>query len=94
MAKPLKYEPPPVSSSSGSKDKRPDVANDGGQPSTGSSSQGTTRQTQGKLVFGSNVNRTKEPEKEPAKEPKQEEPLKKDEPKFQPFTGKKYSLKG
>ncbi|CAL5377089.1 unnamed protein product [Camellia sinensis] len=92
--KPLKYEPPPVSSSSGSKDKRPDVASGGGQPSTGSSSQGTTRQTQGKLVFGSNVNRTKEPQKEPAKEPKQEEPSKKDEPKFQPFTGKKYSLKG
>ncbi|THG09899.1 hypothetical protein TEA_008718 [Camellia sinensis var. sinensis] len=68
--KPLKYEPPPVSSSSGSKDKRPDVASGGGQPSTGSSSQGT------------------------AKEPKQEEPSKKDEPKFQPFTGKKYSLKG
>ncbi|KAI8025879.1 Ubiquitin recognition factor in ER-associated degradation protein 1 [Camellia lanceoleosa] len=93
--KPLKYEPPPVSSSSGSKDKRPDVASGGGQPSTGSSSQGTTRQTQGKLVFGSNVNCTKEPQmQEPAKEPKQEEPSKKDEPKFQPFTGKKYSLKG
>ncbi|KAI8025379.1 hypothetical protein LOK49_LG02G03764 [Camellia lanceoleosa] len=93
--KPLKYEPPPVSSSSGSKDKRSDVASGGGQPSTGSSSQGTTRQTQGKLVFGSNVNRTKEPQKqELTKETKQEEPSKKDEPKFQPFTGKKYSLKG
>ncbi|KAI8025382.1 Replication-associated protein [Camellia lanceoleosa] len=42
--KPLKYEHPPVSSSSGSKDKRPDVASGGGQPSTGSSSQDVTLQ--------------------------------------------------
>ncbi|KAI8533086.1 hypothetical protein RHMOL_Rhmol11G0268800 [Rhododendron molle] len=91
--KPLKYQPPPVSSS-GSKEKQPSVANGGGQSSVGSSSQGSTRQTQGKLVFGSNVNRTKDPQKEPAKEPKQEQPPKKEEPKFQPFSGKKYSLKG
>ncbi|XP_057493519.1 uncharacterized protein LOC130779025 isoform X1 [Actinidia eriantha] len=92
--KPLNYQPPPAVSSSGSKDKRPDMANGGGQPSAGSSSQGSTRQTQGKLVFGSNVNRAKDPQKEPAKEPKQEQPPKKEEPKFQAFTGKKYSLKG
>ena len=61
--KPLNYQPPPVVSSSGSKDKRPDMANGGGQPSAGSSSQGSTRQTQGKLVFGSNVNRAKDPQK-------------------------------
>lgn len=94
--KPLKYQPPPVSSS-GSKDKRPEVTNGGGQPSAGSSSQSTARQSQGKLVFGSNANRSsKEPQKEAAKETttKKEEPPKKEEPKFQPFTGKKYSLKG
>ncbi|GMP64021.1 hypothetical protein CsSME_00025474 [Camellia sinensis var. sinensis] len=94
--KPLNYQPPSVSSSSfGSKDKRPNVANGGGQRSSaGSTSQGTTRETQGKLVFGGNVNRTKDPQKEAAKEPKQEQPPKKEEPKFQPFTGRKYSLKG
>uniref|UniRef100_A0A5B6ZW79 Putative Ubiquitin fusion degradation protein UFD1 n=1 Tax=Davidia involucrata TaxID=16924 RepID=A0A5B6ZW79_DAVIN len=91
--KPLKYEPPPVSSS-GSKDKRPYVANVAGQPSAGSSSQSTSRQSQGKLVFGSNANHTKETQKEAAKQTKQEQPEKKEEPKFQPFTGKKYSLKG
>uniref|UniRef100_A0A5B6ZT41 Ubiquitin fusion degradation protein 1 n=1 Tax=Davidia involucrata TaxID=16924 RepID=A0A5B6ZT41_DAVIN len=91
--KPLKYQPPPVSSS-GSKDKRPDVANGGGQRSAGSSSQNSNRQSQGKLVFGSNVNRTKETQKEAAKPTKQDQPQKKEEPKFQPFSGKKYSLKG
>lgn len=57
--KPLKNEPLPASSSSGSKDKRPaNVSNGCGQPSAGSSSssQSSTRQTQGKLVFGSNAN--------------------------------------
>ncbi|XP_059638328.1 uncharacterized protein LOC132280190 [Cornus florida] len=92
--KPLAYQPAPVSS--GSKDKRPEVANGGGQLSAGSSSQGTSRQSQGKLVFGgSNVNRAKETQKEAAKETKQEQqPQQKQEPKFQPFSGKKYSLKG
>ncbi|XP_052186447.1 uncharacterized protein LOC127797512 [Diospyros lotus] len=87
--KPLTYQPPPLSSSA-SKDRQPDVAN-GGQASAGSSSQGTARQAQGKLVFGSS---SKAPQKEAAKEPKQEQQPKKDDPKFQPFTGKKYSLKG
>ncbi|KAM7470840.1 hypothetical protein LguiA_009023 [Lonicera macranthoides] len=89
--KPLNYQPPPVSSSSGSKDKKPDVSNSGGQ----SSSQGASRQSQGKLVFGSNANRNTDKQKEPAKEAKQEpQAQKNEEPKFQPFTGKKYSLKG
>ncbi|KAJ1395557.1 Ubiquitin fusion degradation protein Ufd1-like [Sesbania bispinosa] len=72
--KPLNYQPPPLSSS-GSKDKKPDVPN-------------------GKLVFGSNANRTKETGKE--KESKQEPaPAKeKEETQFQAFTGKKYSLRG
>lgn len=52
--KPLKYEPPPVSSS-GSKDKRPEVTNGKPQSPSASTSQGTSRQSQGKLVFGSNA---------------------------------------
>lgn len=53
--KPMKQEPSPVSSS-GSKDKQP-VNSGSGQPSAGSGSQSSSRQSQGKLVFGSNVNR-------------------------------------
>lgn len=69
------------------------VANNA-QPSS-SSSQGTSRRAQGKLVFGSNVgNHTtttpKETHKEASKEQAKTE--KKEEPKFQPFTGKKYVL--
>ena len=59
--KPMKYQPSPVSSS-GSNDKRPEVSS-GAQPSAGSSSQGASRQSQGKLVFGSNQNRTRETRK-------------------------------
>ncbi|KAI5668769.1 hypothetical protein M9H77_18622 [Catharanthus roseus] len=92
--KPLNYQPPPLSFSPGSKGKRPDVSNGGAQSSAGSSSQSTNSQSQGKLVFGSNVNRARETTKEAAKETNQQEPQKKEEPKFQPFTGKKYSLKG
>lgn len=61
--KPLKYEPPPVASASESKGKQPAVSG-GQQPSTGSSSQSSSRQTQGKLVFGSNANRSAPPQKE------------------------------
>lgn len=57
--KPLKYQPPPVSSS-GSKDKKPDVPNANLQSSAASSSESNARQSQGKLVFGSNANRPKE----------------------------------
>uniref|UniRef100_A0A6N2L807 V-type proton ATPase proteolipid subunit n=1 Tax=Salix viminalis TaxID=40686 RepID=A0A6N2L807_SALVM len=93
--RPLSYQPPPASSS-GSKDKQPAVADGSRQPSLGSSSQNTARQSQGKLVFGSNTGRTpKETQRvESGKETKQEQPEKKEEPKFQAFTGKKYSLKG
>ncbi|KAJ4716627.1 ubiquitin fusion degradation protein 1-like [Melia azedarach] len=92
--KPLSYQPPPVALA-GSKDKEPTTANGAGQPTAGSSSQNTARQTQGKLVFGSNVGRTpKETPKEAGKDKNQEQPEKKEELKFQPFTGKKYSLKG
>ncbi|KAG6538225.1 hypothetical protein ZIOFF_003337 [Zingiber officinale] len=52
-----------------------------------------SRQAKGKLVFGSNANRApREAQKAGPKETKEEQ-AKKEEPKFQPFTGKKYSLK-
>ncbi|CAI9769848.1 unnamed protein product [Fraxinus pennsylvanica] len=91
--KPLKNSPPPISSS-GSKDRTSDASNGVGQSSTSSSSsQSINRQSQGKLVFGSNTNPTREAQKDTPKETKPE-PSKKEEPKFQPFSGKKYSLKG
>ncbi|PAN04375.1 hypothetical protein PAHAL_1G062700 [Panicum hallii] len=60
------------------------------QPSTATTSQGSSsRKTTGKLVFGSGGSRAdKAPEKEAKEEPKKEEP------KFSAFTGKKYSLRG
>ncbi|KAL2537610.1 ubiquitin fusion degradation 1 [Forsythia ovata] len=67
--KPLKNPSPPVSSS-GAKDKRPDVSNGGQSSASSSSSQSTNRQAQGKLVFCSNTNRTRETQKDNAKETK------------------------
>jgi ubiquitin fusion degradation protein 1 len=77
-----------------SKDKQPAAATSvsGGQPSSGSSSQSSSRQSQGKLVFGSSAPKAGQ-QKEAEKATKQEEPPKKEEPKFQAFSGKKYSLK-
>lgn len=57
--KPLKYDPPPASSS-GLKDKKPEVSNTHDQSSSTSSTQNASRQSQGKLVFGSNTNRNRE----------------------------------
>ncbi|GAB4837831.1 hypothetical protein Ancab_027356 [Ancistrocladus abbreviatus] len=91
--KPAKYQSAPVTSAE-SKVKQPAGVNSGGQSAVGSSSQDTSHQSQGKLVFGSNVNRNlKETQNEPGKESKQEQPQKA-EPEFKPFSGKKYSLKG
>ncbi|XP_021753480.1 ubiquitin recognition factor in ER-associated degradation protein 1-like [Chenopodium quinoa] len=91
--KPAQPAPSPASTSV-SKDKQPALASSAGKSAAGSSSQSPNRQSQGKLVFGSNANRpTKEAPKEPVKEKKPEEPQK-EEPKFQPFQGKKYSLRG
>ncbi|KAK6136689.1 hypothetical protein DH2020_029517 [Rehmannia glutinosa] len=93
--KPLKTEPPPVSSSA-SQNKRTNVSGGGG-PATASSSssQSTNRQSQGKLVFGTNANRPRETQKDTSKDAAAKpEPPKNEEPKFQAFTGKKYSLKG
>ncbi|XP_020219356.1 ubiquitin fusion degradation protein 1 homolog isoform X1 [Cajanus cajan] len=60
--------------------------------STTSSSPSFSRPSQGKIVFGSNFYRSKETGKEKT-ESKQEPPHQK-QPRFQPFIGKKYSLKG
>ncbi|KAL1801789.1 hypothetical protein ACET3Z_030436 [Daucus carota] len=92
--KPLKFESPPPSSSSGSRDKQPVTSSGRGQPSSGSSAQSSSRQSQGKLVFGSNANKPNGTPKEAAKETKPEQSSAKEEPKFQAFTGKKYSLRG
>ncbi|XP_043713528.1 ubiquitin fusion degradation protein 1 homolog [Telopea speciosissima] len=90
--KPLKHQSPPVSSPT-SKDKQAGAANGG--PSAASTSQSTRQSQQGKLVFGSTMNHAqKETQKQPSKDTKQEQAPKKEEPKFQAFTGKKYSLKG
>ncbi|WOL13076.1 hypothetical protein Cni_G21845 [Canna indica] len=62
-------------------------------PSTSRSN--SSRQTMGKLVFGSNSNpASRGAQKAAATNETKEEPPKKEEPKFQAFTGKKYSLKG
>ncbi|OWM83911.1 hypothetical protein CDL15_Pgr004342 [Punica granatum] len=91
--KQLQYQPLPASTST-SRDKQPAVASGNGQAPAGSNSRSSAaRQAQGKLVFGSNRNTPKEKQKEVPKETKQEEPQK-EEPKFQAFTGKSYSLRG
>ncbi|CAM8936694.1 unnamed protein product [Rhodiola kirilowii] len=75
--------------------KQPYVSNGGGQASA-TAPQGSNRQTQGKLVFGSSSSRAAPKDKvtkEPLTMPKPEHE-KKEDAKFQPFSGKKYSLKG
>ncbi|CAN1173323.1 Ubiquitin recognition factor in ER-associated degradation protein 1, partial [Linum perenne] len=85
--KPLPYQPAPIAAPA-SKDKNPAPTNGGS-----SSQSNASRQSQGKLVFGSNA--PKGTQKETGKkEDKQEKAEKKEEPKFQPFSGKKYSLRG
>ncbi|KAI9081239.1 hypothetical protein K1719_036811 [Acacia pycnantha] len=84
--------PPASDSSSESKDKKPEVQTGSSFASAASSSQSNASQSQKKLVFGSNANQAKDAGKE--KEVKQEASPQKEEPKFQPFTGKKYSLRG
>ncbi|XP_018484909.1 uncharacterized protein LOC108855558 isoform X2 [Raphanus sativus] len=92
--RPLSYEPPPAtasssSSSSSSKDKQPAVGNGNGQSTV---AERAARQAQGKLVFGANANRA--PKEAPKVGAGKEEEEKKEESKFQAFTGKKYSLRG
>ncbi|KAM0949991.1 putative ubiquitin fusion degradation protein Ufd1 [Dioscorea sansibarensis] len=76
--------------------KGPTVATNGAKPATTNTSQArSSQQTAGKLVFGSSRSTAaaKGAQKGPAKEAK-ENPPNTEEPKFQAFTGKKYSLKG
>uniref|UniRef100_A0A1D1YEU4 Ubiquitin fusion degradation protein 1 n=1 Tax=Anthurium amnicola TaxID=1678845 RepID=A0A1D1YEU4_9ARAE len=63
-----------------------------GEHSTGTIAQSDSRQPTGKLVFGSNAT-PKGKQKALTKVTKEEPPVK-EEPKFQAFTGKKYSLRG
>lgn len=90
--KPSKHQAP--ASSLPSKQTQPEVASSARQPAASTSQSTSSRQTTGKLVFGSGSSSApKETQKAPAKEAKAEPPTK-EEPKFQAFTGKKYSLKG
>ncbi|KAG5515242.1 hypothetical protein RHGRI_036317 [Rhododendron griersonianum] len=62
---------------------------------SGSASSSSSRQRPGKLVFGSNSDQPPNGKpKATSKDSSQELSEKKEEPKFQAFTGKKYSLKG
>ncbi|TKY75443.1 Ubiquitin fusion degradation protein 1-like [Spatholobus suberectus] len=88
----LDGEPIPPVDSSWPKDKGADVPNVNSLSSKTSSSPNFARPSQGKLVFGSNFYRTNEAGKEKT-ESKQEPPHQKQR-KFQPFIGKKYSLRG
>lgn len=91
--KPLKTTQPPPVSSSATQDRRSNVSGGGTATASSSSSQSSKNQTQGKLVFGSNANRSKDEPKDAPKEAKPEPP-KNEDPKFQAFSGKKYSLRG
>ncbi|KAG6410865.1 hypothetical protein SASPL_128936 [Salvia splendens] len=88
----LKTGSPPVPSSA-PQDRRGSASAGGTGAASSSSSQTAKAPTQGKLVFGSNANRTKDAPKDASKDAKVEPP-KSDDPKFQPFSGKKYSLRG
>ncbi|XP_078448384.1 ubiquitin fusion degradation 1 [Wolffia australiana] len=87
--KQAQYQPLSIPSST-AKDQRPTSSTIGGKDSVATTSQSSSSQTSGKLVFGSRAAPAAK-EKDPAKE--KEEP-KKEEPKFQAFSGKKYSLRG
>ncbi|MCL7025773.1 hypothetical protein MKW94_001412 [Papaver nudicaule] len=96
----LKNPPSLISCSSSAKDKRPEPSTAGVQNPAASTYQPTSRQPQGKLVFGAAAKPAapKETPKPAAsargKDAKQEQPEKKEDSKFQAFTGKKYSLMG
>ncbi|XP_057788525.1 uncharacterized protein LOC131005527 [Salvia miltiorrhiza] len=94
--KPLKTGSPPVSSTA-PQDRRANTSGGATTVASSSSSQSAKGPTPGKLVFGSNASRTKDAPKDALKDTKKEakpEPPKDDDPKFQPFSGKKYSLRG
>ncbi|XP_073286493.1 uncharacterized protein [Primulina huaijiensis] len=86
---PLITQPAPVTSNV-----KTDALTASGQASTASfSSLSKDRLSQGRLVFGSNTERSHQASKDTSKGTKQEPP-KNEEPKFQAFSGKKYSLMG
>lgn len=73
--------------------KKPEATTSGSNGSVPLSS--TSRKRSGRLVFGSNTEQpTKDKPKATPKEGSLEPAQKAEEPKFQAFTGKKYSLKG
>ncbi|CAL9129434.1 unnamed protein product [Musa textilis] len=90
--KPSKENTPSVGSSV--KDNKSETINGTKQLSPSNSEGSSSRQAKGKLIFGSNANHI--PKEGPKVAPKEanDQPEKKEEPKFQAFTGKKYSLKG
>ncbi|XP_074577470.1 uncharacterized protein LOC141833858 [Curcuma longa] len=88
--KPAKEVPSSVSSPM--QDKKSETTDSTKRISPSTSEASISRQTKGKLVFGSNANRAPKEAQVAPKETK--EPANEEEPKFQPFTGKKYSLKG
>ncbi|KAL9312428.1 hypothetical protein ACSQ67_017880 [Phaseolus vulgaris] len=88
----LNGKPIPPVYSSGHKYKGADVPNVNAVSSATSSSPNFARPSERKVVFGSNFYRTKETGKEEM-EPKPEPPRQK-QLRFQPFVGKKYSLRG
>ncbi|XP_038972973.1 ubiquitin fusion degradation protein 1 homolog [Phoenix dactylifera] len=91
--KPLMHQEPTISSSVvNDQMEAPKDANRHSTTPTPQSSS-SARQPVGKLVFGSNANHAPEEAQVATKETKAETP-KEEEPKFQAFTGRSYSLKG
>ncbi|URD76295.1 Ubiquitin fusion degradation protein [Musa troglodytarum] len=83
--KPPKDQAPSITSSV--KDPKSEAMNSTKQSTPSTSQSSSSRQNMGKLVFGSNSSRaSREAQKDAPKEMKEE-------PKFQAFTGKKYSLR-
>ncbi|XP_008803325.1 ubiquitin fusion degradation protein 1 homolog isoform X1 [Phoenix dactylifera] len=91
--KPSEYQEPAISSSLVNHQiESPKNAKQHSATSTSSSS--SARQSVGKLIFGSNANNAPKETPKVATEETKAEPPKKEEPRFQAFTGKSYSLKG
>ncbi|KAF0923205.1 hypothetical protein E2562_003416 [Oryza meyeriana var. granulata] len=82
--------PPPAAAASSATSDSNKRMNQETVTAASSGASNSTPQKKGKLVFGSNGSNSKEPEKAPVRG---EELPKKEEPKFQAFSGKSYSLK-
>ncbi|KAL4188777.1 hypothetical protein AMTRI_Chr08g203760 [Amborella trichopoda] len=90
--KPLKYSEAP-NPSNNAKEKASAITSSKQQPTVPTSSSGASRQPSGKLVFGANSSHAPKESPKVAAKTAPTEPPKKEEPKFQAFSGKKYSLK-